>query len=177
MATIIKGTMDMLDQLDGLYTKCKEDLVRNNIYQWFDSYPNRDSVSWNLEHECTYCLVDEADVIVGVVVLNIWQSSQWDLLQWTETEGGCLVIHGLAVHPEHQGKGYGKQLLLFSEELARELGHDGIRLDAYSGNPMALNMYEQNGYTCTGAVYFKSKPVPYNWYNCYEKIFAKVEAK
>lgn len=171
MALIKKGTMEMLDEIVDLYMACRWEMESRNIFQWFDSYPNRESVEWNLEHSGTYVLVDETDAITGVVVLNTFEGEEWQRLQWTETDNGCLVIHGLAIHPDHQGKGYGKQLLNFSEGLAQELGHDGIRLDAYSGNPTALGMYERNGYTCVGAIYFDMKPQPYNWYNCYEKIF------
>lgn len=53
----------------------------------------------------------------------------------------------MAVHPDHQGKGLGKQVLRYLEQKAREQGAIRIVLQAREN---ALNFYLSEGYTNTG---------------------------
>lgn len=170
MLRIIKGTLDRLNELDTMYEQCKEDLIKKEIYQWDDSYPTRETISYHLENNEFYCLC-EGNSIVGAVILNEEQSPEYKRIDWSKNEGHFLIVHSFVIHPASQGKGYSKILLSFWENEARQKSYTGIRLDAFTGNPVSLRLYETNDYICRGAVYFASKPTPYNWYNCYEKIF------
>ncbi|WP_243525053.1 GNAT family N-acetyltransferase [Bacillus pseudomycoides] len=170
MLNIKKGTPNLLDELDAMYMECKKDLLQKQIYQWDDSYPTRETISYHLENNELYCLYED-DSIVGAVVLNDWQSAEYKLIDWSKKEGHFLIVHSFVIHPISQGKGYSKVLLSFWENEAQQKNYNEIRLDAFTGNPVSLRLYETNNYICRGAVYFSSKPNPYNWYNCYEKIF------
>ncbi|MGG0454923.1 GNAT family N-acetyltransferase [Bacillus mycoides] len=169
MLKVSKGTIDLLDELDEMYTECKKALLQNQIYQWDDSYPTREHISYHLEQNEVYCLFLD-HVLVGAVVLNETQSPEYKLIDWSKTDGHFLIVHSFIIHPLVQGKGYSKVLLSFWESEARREGYKGIRLDCFTGNPVSLGLYEKNNYICRGAVYFKSKQPPHNWYNCYEKI-------
>ncbi|MBJ8008798.1 GNAT family N-acetyltransferase [Bacillus cereus] len=169
MLKIRKGTIDLLDELDVMYAECKEALLQNKIYQWDDSYPTRDHISYHLKQGELYCLFQD-QVLVGAVVLNEAQSPEYKLIDWSETDGRFLIVHSFVIHPLVQGKGYSKVLLSFWENEATQKNYTGIRLDCFTGNPVSLSLYETNNYICRGAVYFKSKQPPHNWYNCYEKI-------
>ncbi|MBK5432642.1 GNAT family N-acetyltransferase [Bacillus mycoides] len=169
MLTVRKGTIDLLNDLDVMYTACKELLLQNKIYQWDDSYPTREHISYHLEQDELYCLFQD-QVLVGAVVLNEAESPEYKLIDWSETDGHFLIVHSFVIHPLAQGKGYSKVLLSFWENEATQNTYTGIRLDCFTGNPVSLSLYEKNNYICRGAVYFKSKQPPHNWYNCYEKI-------
>ncbi|PEC21607.1 GNAT family N-acetyltransferase [Bacillus cereus] len=168
MLKVRKGTIDLLDELDQMYTECKRALLQNQIYQWDDSYPAREHISYHLKQGELYCLFQDK-ILVGAVVLNEWQSPEYALIDWSETDGCFLIVHSFVIHPLAQGKGYSKVLLSFWENEARRTGYTGIRLDCFTGNPVSLSLYEKNNYICRGAVYFESKQPPHNWYNCYEK--------
>ncbi|MEW9702685.1 GNAT family N-acetyltransferase [Paenibacillus sp. SI8] len=60
----------------------------------------------------------------------------------------------------------GKKLLIFAEEQARARGCTSIRLDAYTANPTALQMYERAGYSKVGLIRYPLRKEPYQ---CYEK--------
>jgi len=169
---IILGTTAMLPQLGALYDACRAAMQEQGIHQWGPDYPNVETCAYHIEHGTLYALVDGAGTVLGVQVLNTWQPEEYEWVQWSEVpDATYLLIHSLAVHPAHQGTGCAKQLLRFAEAFAQEHGHTGVRLDAYSRNPGSLHLYESQGYACVGAVYFDTKPQPYNWYNCYEKLF------
>lgn len=55
-----------------------------------------------------------------------------------------LVVIG--VHPEHQGKGYGSQLLKAFEQKASELGYSRMTLSVLPNNSQAITAYKQNGW-------------------------------
>jgi hypothetical protein len=57
-----------------------------------------------------------------------------------------LLIQNVAVSPDFQGRGFGRQLLTHAEQLAASLGHDEIRL--YTNKLFAANLvlYGRLGY-------------------------------
>lgn len=172
MAEIILATMEQLTEISELYRRCTEDMDNKGIYQWDESYPNRDFYEDTIEAEEMYVLL-EGGVIRGAVVLNDWQSPEWQEIPWSRADGHYLVIHALAIHPDYQGQGYGRMLLQFTERFASASEFTGIRLDAFTENPIANSLYLRHGYKCMGQVYFAMKRQPYNWYYCYEKMLAR----
>ena len=57
----------------------------------------------------------------------------------------------------------------FAESFAMEHGFSCIRLDAYTGHPPALALYERRGYDRVGQVYFPRRELPFD---CVEKTIA-----
>ena len=64
----------------------------------------------------------------------------------TIAQADHLLIQNVAVSPEFQGRGFGRQLLTHAEQLAASLGHDEIRL--YTNKLFAANLvlYGRLGY-------------------------------
>ena len=79
-----------------------------------------------------------------------------------------LVVHRLAVLPNHQGKGLARKLMDFAENFAKEKNYDAIRLDTFSQNPRNQKFYSNRGYTNLGPVYLKYKKD--HPYFCYELL-------
>ncbi len=69
-----------------------------------------------------------------------------------------------------QRQGVARQLLDFTEDLARQQATPSIRLDAYTGNPGAVALYLGRNYRKAGQVYFPRRLLPFS---CFEKIFVK----
>jgi ribosomal protein S18 acetylase RimI-like enzyme len=61
-------------------------------------------------------------------------------------EPGAMFIENVAVHPEYQGRGIGRRLLLYAEQLARNAGLMEMRL--YTNELMTENIayYHRLGY-------------------------------
>jgi ribosomal protein S18 acetylase RimI-like enzyme len=70
--------------------------------------------------------------VVGVLVLGV-------------TADGFL-IHNVAVHPSHRGKGLGRALLELAEAEARRAGFDSIYLYTHEGLVESMALYERIGY-------------------------------
>jgi diamine N-acetyltransferase len=58
----------------------------------------------------------------------------------------ALLIDQISVNPEHQGKGYGKQLLQVAYDLARAEGIQRIMLDVSDFNVNAIEFYKKQGF-------------------------------
>ena len=55
-------------------------------------------------------------------------------------------IKRMYVRSEYRGKGYGKQILLYLEDKAREFGYTTVRLDTGALNYPARGLYEKYGF-------------------------------
>lgn len=161
---------DDLPLIMELFDASKLDLLKREIFQWDDQYPNKQYFEWVIKEKEMFVYRKE-DQVLGAIVLNEWQLPEWEEVKWSKRNGKVLVIHAFCVHPDIQGGGYGGKLLQFAEELAKEKGFVGIRLDAFSGNPRALKFYETRGFMKKGEIFISSKPLGHETYYCYEKLF------
>lgn len=58
---------------------------------------------------------------------------------------------GIAVHPEWQGRGLGRRMMMHLHDVARARGAIRIRLKVYPGNRAAIQLYENLGYAFTAS--------------------------
>jgi len=153
--------------LQSLYRLVTARLRKEGVKQWDFFYPNVFVIREDLRLGNMFGIRDEQEELIGAIVVDHKQSSQYATLPWQDSTGNPAVIHRLVVHPTHQGKGIGKQLLHFAEEYAKMAGSTSIRLDVYSGNPGAVALYENRGYLRVGEVRYPLRKLPY-W--CMEKL-------
>lgn len=68
----------------------------------------------------------------------------------TTLEDDHLWIENVCVLPAHQGKGFGKTLLRYAEEMAVEAGRKEIQLLTNAAFEANIALYERLGYIITG---------------------------
>jgi ribosomal protein S18 acetylase RimI-like enzyme len=69
---------------------------------------------------------------------------------YLEPKGKRLYLSTLAVAPEAQAQGVGRQLLAAAEDYARQLGCTHVLLSVLAARPELLAWYERHGYQRTG---------------------------
>ncbi|MCT4776825.1 MULTISPECIES: GNAT family N-acetyltransferase [Exiguobacterium] len=166
MISIALAKPSDVNAIERLYHACKDDLLARQIFQWDDTYPNGSYFEACIEEGSVY-IMKGGEQLIGVVVLDEWQSPEWETIDWRHDHP--LVIHSLMVHPERQGQGSRKAILHASEQFAKTEGYTSIRLDSFSGNEAACNFYKRHGYVERGSVHFDSKPKGHERYICFEK--------
>ena len=62
------------------------------------------------------------------------------VLLFDEDDPGCHIV-SLAVHPDYQGQGYGRKMMAFIEERARQRGRESLRLEVRADNQRARDLY------------------------------------
>jgi len=86
-----------------------------------------------------YVLIDKSK-IVGFGHLDAF----------SKREKRHVVKLGIVMHPEYQGKGFGKKLLDYMIAVAEEEGIEKIWLATYADNPRALELYRSRGFVVEG---------------------------
>jgi ribosomal protein S18 acetylase RimI-like enzyme len=62
-----------------------------------------------------------------------------------------LYVYDISIHPEHQGRGYGRAAMRLAEDEARTRGIGRIELNVFGGNDVARGLYRSLGYVETAA--------------------------
>ena len=165
---ISPGELYEIDEIIALTKACGLHMRQNGIDQWDENYPDRQSIENDLQTQ-TLFVYKEGEQIAGIIVLNEHQDEEYGQVKWsTSEENRNLVVHRLAVLPEHQGKGLARKLMDFAESFAKEKKYDAIRLDTFSQNPRNQKFYGNRGYNNLGPVYLKYKKE--HPYFCYELL-------
>ena len=163
---IQKAQLNELEEIMRMYNSCVSGMIKNNIDQWDETYPNSDVIYEDIKLGSFYvCKIDHK--IVGGVNIDQLQDPTYLEINWKDNSNSFLVVHRLGVREEYWDNGIGKFLMEFAENLVRKHGLKSIRLDTYSGNPKAMNFYRKLGYEELGTIDLKPNK---DKYHCFEKI-------
>lgn len=143
---------------------CIAHMRRAGIEQWDELYPDEATLRGDVQERTMYLGGREDHGMIGAFVLNEYQNQEYAEVPWTITDLRVAVVHRLMVDPRHQRQGVARQLMRLAEERAIALGFGAMRLDAFSGNPSALRLYQDLGYRDAGGVMFRKGP-----FRCFEK--------
>lgn len=159
--------MTEAQQIMRLFHRCTEHLRQQGIDQWNEYYPSAAIVQEDI-HANTIFIYRQGSDIMGSVTLDGHQPEEYGQLCWEGgSNGSVLVIHRLAVDPEHQGKGIARQLMDYAEVYARDNGYSSIRLDCFSMNVKAASVYRNFDYQYRGDVIFDHSDIGFH---CFEKV-------
>jgi len=75
-------------------------------------------------------------------------------------EGHRGWVNYLAVSPQHQRRGYAKELMQFGEELLLAVGCPKLNLQVRETNAQALGFYEALGYKVDASVSLGKRLIP-----------------
>lgn len=149
-----KATPADLPEVVSLFKRAIRSMDDNGIYQWDDIYPDEKILKSDIAGDSLYLyMMDEQPV--SVFVLNQICDPEYSEGNWKYPLSSYVVVHRLCVNPAFQNMGIGTRTMLQVEKLAKSMGIESIRLDAFSLNPFALRLYEKLGYAQTGVVTFR----------------------
>jgi GNAT superfamily N-acetyltransferase len=167
---ICRANKSDVGEIFSLYRISIEAFEKLGIFQWNDAYPTLQDLRENLAAGSTWILKHNG-IIIAAVTLNSEQESQYSQIKWAYPSEKILVIHRLVIHPDFQGKGLAKKMVLYSEEFALQNGYEVIRIDAFIGNPYSQNLYKHMGYhEAVGYCYYHDPAI---MCNCFDSGFKK----
>ncbi len=120
--------------------------------QWkHGMHPTEDMMEAYIRNNNMYALYD-GEVIAGAMAVTLCQGDAYHDIPWQAKllDDEVAVIHILAVNPQKQHMGVGRQLIDEAVKLAREKKRKAVRLDAIATNTPAHHMYEGKGFTYVG---------------------------
>lgn len=148
---IKKAELEDLNIIISIFRNAINAMNDNNINQWDEIYPTNTNLEQDILNKQMYVGIKD-DEIVSAVVINNEFEEEYKNGNWRYENERFAVVHRLCVNPIHQNKKIGKDTMIKIEELLKIEGIQSIRLDAFSLNPYALQMYETLGYQKVGEV-------------------------
>ncbi|MCF0115838.1 MAG: GNAT family N-acetyltransferase, partial [Erysipelotrichaceae bacterium] len=147
-----KAELSDLKECFGVVEACKERMIQQGIFQWDELYPMIEDVEEDIRlNQLRVGIVDNK--IIVIYALN--ESGEgYEVGNW-EYDLPYYVIHRLCVHPDYQGNGIAKKVLRQIVKEALLQGKESLRLDVFSKNPCAMNLYEHFGFQQVGEVEYR----------------------
>ena len=164
---IRKGNLTDINRILKITNACTEHMIENNIFQWNAFYPNKNAFEKDVAREELYVMEADSELI-GCVTISTLMDEEYIPVSWLTQSEKNLYIHRLAVHPEHQGKGYAQQLMSFAETYAISNEFNSIRLDTFSKNSRNQKFYELRGYKHLEEIKFPNQSE--HPFYCYELV-------
>jgi len=140
-----RGTTDDLESVFELVEDAKLFMINNGIFQWDDVYPAKDDFYQDILDNNLF-LAEEEKNLVGVYVISGEADEQYHNCIWNNPDETACIIHRLCVSPKYQNKGIGQRIIECIEEQAKEMKYQSIRLDVFTQNPHAINLYKKRQY-------------------------------
>ena len=119
-------------------------------------HPSDEMIQNSIDREELYVLAD-GDEIVACVIANAEKVDGYSDAPWQIDSDEVIVLHVLAVHPNHRGKGLAQRLVENIIEQERKVGKKTLRLDVIENNTTAEKLYQKLGFQ-----YIQAKTLYYN---------------
>lgn len=167
------GSEKDIDELARLYDNLNDSLAAGSNYPGWKKgiYPVRENAEDGVANKTLY-VARENGKIVGTVILNHEPEAAYHTAAWgMEADyNDVFVVHTFAVAPTHSGRGIGKSLLDFAQQLAERTNIKAIRLDVFEKNAPAISLYEKCGFRYVDTVDLGLSNFGLDWFRLYEKI-------
>ena len=133
------------------------------------TYPTEDTIKEALKRDDLF-VIDDGKV-VATAIINQIQADDYKKINWkyVAPDDKVMVLHTLAVDSNEHGKGYGRALVAFFEEYAKEKGILELRMDTNAKNNKARSLYNHLGYEEVGTIKGTFNGIPNRELVCLEK--------
>jgi GNAT superfamily N-acetyltransferase len=149
-------------ELAAVHAAASEDLTRRFGPGFWSSPPSERGILANMRlPKFSRILIARSNRrIIGTLRLATKKPWAIDIAYFTPAERP-LYLTGMAVLPNHQRKGIGRQLMKEAESMARAWPADAIRLDAFNAAAGAGPFYAKCGLREVARVTYKNDPLIY----------------
>lgn len=147
-----KAKVNDIQQIMYIIEEAKVGLKEQQIDQWQNGYPNKESILNDITNSVSYILEDNYQIVATCMI-----SSQNDP-NYTRIEDGSwlqddcyLVIHRIATHPQFKGKNIASLIINKAPSLYPTC--KSIRVDTHENNISMQRLLEKNGFVYCGIIY------------------------
>lgn len=160
MCHLEKGKIEDVDQILAIIESAKELLRSQNIDQWQDGYPDRDTVVSDIEAGNCYVLVYDGKIAaIGTICLGIdpdYTAIDGTWINSSEEEK-YASLHRTAISNQFRGKGLSSTLILGLVKICREIGINDIRTDTHEDNKVMQYVLKKSGFEYRGIILQKKR--------------------
>ena len=132
-------------------------------------HPSDEMIQDSINTGQLYVLSD-GDEIAACVIANDEKVDGYADVPWQVDSDEVMVLHVLAVHPDHRGKGLARRLVENVIEQERKTGKKALWLDVIENNTTAEKLYQKQGFR-----YIQTKTLYYDvvgemMFKLYERV-------
>lgn len=147
-----------------LYEAVCAGMADSSSPQWvWGEYPNEEFLRKSLDAGTLYIAKEEEKLLCAVTIDTCFDEEYASVNWLFGTKPGAF--HRLAIAPDQQGKGLGKQAIDAVCDILRSQSCDTLRIDTYANNLAAQKLYTRIGMRKAGEVRFFHRPLAFY---CYE---------
>ena len=159
---IRKATMADLDVVVDILRDGRNQLAERGVDQWQGDYPNDTHVKEDIENGYAYIVKADDGQTVGTLAIVEAPDHFYDKLngEWLINTENYVVIHRVAIHSRHAGKGYASKLFLsLVEYLETERPEiKSIRLSTNENNMAMQRIATKSGFKKVGTLHGAFRP-------------------
>ena len=108
-------------------------------------HPSDEMIRTSIDKGDLYVLAD-GDEIAACVIANDEKIDGYADAPWQIESEEVIVLHVLAVHPNHRGEGLARRLVGNVIEMERAAGKKALRLDVIENNTTAEKLHQKLGF-------------------------------
>ncbi len=157
--TFEKTTIAEIDAIIGIVSDARTRIGRLGIDQWQYGYPSRNVVAEDIRAGRSFVARDDDGSLCAVFTVIFDGEPTYDKIfggAWASEGKNYLAVHRIAVSGQKLRRGVASQAMAFVEEMAKEMGRTGVRIDTHEGNSPMRAMLERNGYVHCGSIYLEN---------------------
>ncbi|WP_052400966.1 GNAT family N-acetyltransferase [Oceanobacillus jeddahense] len=144
-----KGIMQIINH-------AKNKLMESGSPQWSDEdSPKEEEIKGELEKGNNYLFTINKEII-GTAIMTDEEEKAYAKISygdWDTSQGNYVTIHKFAIHPDTDGKGYGKIFLHLLLLVCQEKGISEIRIDTHPKNRAMQKVISSAGFSFKGIVH------------------------
>lgn len=161
---LTKATAADFADVCALYEAVCAGMADSSSPQWvWGEYPNEELLRKSLDAGTLY-IAKEDEKLLCAVTIDTCFDEEYASVNWLfGTKPGAF--HRLAIAPDQQGKGLGKQAVEAVCDILCSQSCDTLRIDTYANNLAAQKLYTRIGMRKAGEVRFFHRPLAFY---CYE---------
>ena len=107
---IRKASLNDLTRIIEITKACAKLMISKNIFQWNDTYPRIETFEKDVNNQMLYVIENKKELI-GCLVISDYMDEFYKKAKWLTASDKNIYLHRLAIHPDHQGKGFAKKLM------------------------------------------------------------------
>jgi len=168
-----KANFEDLPAIMEIIGQAKEFMKSQGLDQWQTDYPAEIDFRKDIERGECYVLTKNGFTSAVFVLSTVPEECYRSIHDgsWLTAGENYAVVHRSAVSADCRGKGVGRELFRFSEELARGFGVSSLRVDTHKDNAPMCGLLEKCGFVhCGVVVYWISPEIPSFSREAYEKL-------
>lgn len=145
-----------IDNIIEIIQEAQVHLKKQEIDQWQNNYPNRNTIKNDIKNGYGYVLLKD-QVIVATVAVIFSGEKTYDTIHkgsWI-TNGRYAVIHRIAVSPMYHGQGLASEIIKQVEGICLNKKIKSIKIDTHRKNISMQKLLLKNEFHYCGIIYLE----------------------